>query len=437
MKESKTIAVLGLWHLGLVTAVGLSELGFSVIGFDKDKEKITRLNMGEATIFEPKLAEYLKKNIKNKHLNFTSSLADLQKADIFYLTFDTPLNDKDEVDLSGIFDIIRKLKNYLPNNALVIVSSQIPLGTTEKIKTIFNTKEKNIEIAYIPENLRLGIAWKRFMHPAMLVIGTQKQSTYRKILNLYKKIKTPKIWVNVRTAEMVKHAINAFLATSISFANEMGNLSEMTGVDFNVVAKILKKDERIGHFARINPGLGFSGGTLARDLRILQELGQKYKTETTLINSVLTVNEWQKKWVVRKLKRIFNNTLKDKTISILGLTYTPQTSTLRRSLSLETINDLVNSGAKVRGYDPKADRRELARQKNFQLAESFESLVKDSDALVLMTEWNDFLKLEWPKAAKMMRRAIVLDPKNFLNNLNLAKMGYIYMGIGRGNYETV
>ncbi|MCL5675817.1 MAG: nucleotide sugar dehydrogenase, partial [Patescibacteria group bacterium] len=313
----------------------------------------------------------------------------------------------------------------------------VPLGTTDKIKTILKSKEKNIEIAYIPENLRLGIAWKRFMHPAMLVIGTQKHSTYRKILDLYKKIKTPKIWVNLRTAEMVKHAINAYLATSISFANEMGNLSEMTGVDFRVVAQILKRDERIGPFARINPGLGFSGGTLARDLRILQELGHKYRIETTLINSVLTVNEWQKKWVVRKLNKIFNNSLKNKTVSILGLTYTPQTSTLRRSLSLETINDLVKIGAKVRGYDPKADREELAKYNNFQLAESFERLVKDSDALVLMTEWNDFRKLKWRKAAKIMRQAIVLDPKNYLNDLNLGKMGYIYIGIGRGNYKNV
>lgn len=431
MKDNKTIAVLGLWHLGQVTAIGLAELGFRVIGFDYDKNKIHQLQKGKPTILEPNLEKFLQKNLKVKRLGFTSSLTDLKKANIFYFTFDTPLNEKDEVDVSLLNQAAKDLSPFIKNNSLVIVSSQIPVGTTEKLQSIISMfGKKEVEVAYLPENLQLGRAWERFFHPAMIVIGTDKEKTYEKIKQIYHKIKSPKIRTNVKTAEMVKHAINSYLATSISFANELASLSDKTGADFYEVAKILKLDERIGPYARVNPGLGFAGGTLARDLKILKKLGNEYQVPTNLVDAVLAVNERQKAWVADYLKR-FKKKLDLKTIGILGLTYTPGTSTLRRSLAIESIKALAKSKLKVNSYDPGVDRSELASY-NLFVCSSIEDLARNSDAIVLMTEWPEFLKIDWRKIKNLMRKPIILDPKNFLTNLDLDKLGFTYIGFGRG-----
>ncbi|MBI3384781.1 nucleotide sugar dehydrogenase [Candidatus Gottesmanbacteria bacterium] len=433
MKDNKIIAVLGLWHLGLVTAVGLAELGHQVIGFDYDRDKIKELQKGKPTILEPNLEIFLRKNLKSKKLRFTSNFGDFKKANIFYFTFDTPLNEKDEVDLSSLFKTAKGSTHLMESNSLVIVSSQVPIGTTEKLLAVIDPSgKKNIDITYLPENLQLGKAWQRFFHPAMIVIGTAKEKTYEKIKAIYQKVKSPKIHVTVKTAEMVKHAINAYLATSISFANEMAGIADKTGADFYEVAKILKMDERIGPYARVNPGLGFAGGTLARDLKILKTLGEQYQVPTNLVEAVLAVNKKQEAWVVNSLKRF-----KNKTVGILGLTYTSGTSTLRRSLAVETIKNLMKSGRKVKAYDPGVDRSELASY-NLSVCSSIENLARNCDALVLMTEWPEFLKIDWPKVKNLMRQPIILDPNNFLANLGLDKLGFTYIGFGRGTpYEKI
>lgn len=439
-KTNNTIAVLGLWHLGIITAVSLSELGFQVIGFDPDKKKIINLKKGIPHIFEPQLEELLEKNLKKKRITFTNDLKSVKKANIIYLAFDTPLNERDEVDTSVLLKTCRQIAPFMENDSILIVISQVPMGTTQQMEEIIKktNKKLNFQIVYIPENLRLGKAFERFFKPAMIVIGTEQEKTFRAIEEIYEKVNSQKIWVSVKTAELVKHAINTYLATSISFANEVGNIADLVGADFFSVAKILRLDERIGQYARIDPGLGFAGGTLARDLKILQKIGDDKGHETIFIDAVLSMNDWQKKWVVRKLKKIFKNDLKNKKIGILGLTYTPGTSTLRRSLAVESIYDLLKEKAKVLAFDPKADKKEIKTFKGLRTTSSLDSLAKNCDAIVLMTEWPEFLKLDFKKIKSLMKTPIFVDPKNALSELNLSLLGFSYFGIGRGErYENL
>lgn len=432
MNNNPDLAVLGLWHLGLVSAIGFSDLGLKVIGYDEDQQKISLLKKGRPPIYEPFLTELLQKNLKRKTLSFTNSLESIKKCSVVMIAQDTPLNEQDEIDLLPLFSLTRKLAYLLKDKTLVIVSSQVPVGTTEKIESMLQKKKKEIKVAYVPENLRLGKAVERFLKPSMIVIGTGDKTTFNKVCLLYRKIRTKKIFTDIKTAEMVKHAINSFLATSISFANELSNLSEAVGADFLTVAKIIKKDERIGEGARILPGLGFAGGTLARDLKILWHLGRKEKQPTYLISAVFKINSRQKKWVVNKLNNLFNNNLSGKKIGILGLTYTPNTSTLRRSLSVETIEILLKQNAQVVAFDPQASRREILANKKIVLKSSGEELARGTDALVLMTEWRDFLDLPWQKIKTVMKQPLIIDAKNFLTDLNLEQYGFKYFGVGRG-----
>lgn len=434
MKHRKTVVVLGLWHLGIVTAVGLAELGMRIIGYDTNKSKIGDLSKGKPHLYEPHLEKLLKKNLKNKNLSFTSSISSIKNARFVYLAFDTPLTEQDEVDVSILFLEAEKMSKYLCDNSIIIIASQVPVGTTEKIFTAIkkNSTAQNIEIAYIPENLRLGKAFERFFKPAMIVIGTEKEETFKEISQLFNKLNTELIKTSIKTAEFVKHAINTYLAISISYANEMGNLADLIGADFQQAANIIKLDERIGPFARINPGLGFAGGTLARDLKILQKIGKNKGYSTKLINAALAVNEWQKKWVVRKLKEVFKNNLQGKKIGILGLTYTPQTSTLRRSLAVETIYDLLREKATVYAYDPYADKNEITEKKKITTKTSIDELAKGTDVLVIMTEWDDFLKINYKKIKTLMKSPIIIDPKNFLDKQSLLLLGFHYYSIGRG-----
>lgn len=440
-KTNNTIAVLGLWHLGIITAVGLAELGNNVFGYDLDKKKIAMLKKGKPTIYEPQLEELLNKNIKQKRLLFTTDLSLVKKAKYIFIALDTPLNEADEVDTTLLFKLAKKFSLYLKDKSIIIISSQVPVGTTEKILTTIKKTSKaakDISIAYIPENLRLGRAFDRFFNPAMIVVGTDKEQTFQEISTfLFKKINTKIIKTTIKTAEFVKHAINTYLATSISFANEMGNIADEVGANYKQAADIIKIDERIGKYARIDPGLGFAGGTLARDLKILQKISKQKNYNSVLINAILSTNERQKKWVIRKLKNIFKNQLRNKKIGVLGLTYTSQTSTLRRSLSLETIQDIQKEGATVYAYDPKADQNELKIHKNIKTVKSVDELANEADALIIMTEWNDFLSIDYKKIKQQMRMPIVIDPKNFLEEISLEKKGYLYYGLGRGTKDAI
>jgi len=431
----KNVCVIGIWHLGCVVSACLADLGYSVIGVDKDPNKVKDLNGGIPPLFEPGLQELLSENIKAGRLNYTTDLSRaLKEAGYVLITFDTPVDENDEVDLSEIFATSAELSKYLEDDSVIIVSSQVPVGTCEQIKSVIKqgNPSVNFDIAYSPENLRLGQAIKVFKNPDRVVIGADSPVTLDKVEGFFASVGAPVLRMNLRTAEMTKHALNAFLATSVSFANEIANLCDELGADALKVATALRLDGRIGQNARLLPGLGFAGGTLARDLKVLKNLGNKFGYETHLINGVLKVNEQQNKLVVRKLNKVYGS-IKGLTIGILGLTYKAGTSTLRRSAALEIIKDLITEGAMVKAYDPKADRAEIQQHREFEFCSDPYALAKGADALVIITEWPEFENLNFDLIRSRMKKPVLIDTKNMLDDEQMLEKGFLYLGGGRGS----
>ena len=284
----------------------------------------------------------------------------------------------------------------------------------------------------MPENLRLGQAISRFMKPERIVIGADNEGTLDKVEAFFSVIPDQKLRMDLRSSEMTKHALNAFLATSVSFANEIANICDEVGADALKVSEALKLDSRIGPKAMLRPGLGFAGGTLARDIRVLQNIGTKTGYEPLLINAVYQVNCRQNKAIVLKLGKIYNS-LQNLSIGVFGLTYKPGTSTLRRSASLEIINELVANGAKVKAYDPKADLREIQGKVNFELCSDPMMAVKESDALIFITEWPEFKQLDFAQIKPLMNKPVIIDAQNMLDENKLSKLGFAYLGVGRTN----
>jgi UDPglucose 6-dehydrogenase len=400
---------------------------------DEDEQKVKLLNNGVAPLFEPGLNGLISRNISQKRLKYTTDLASaLKGADFVLITFDTPVDENDEIDLTCILKTTNSLSNMLEPQSIVIICSQVPVGTCNKIKSVIQEKNSNLlfDVAYVPENLRLGQAISRFIAPEALVFGADNNPTLDRVDQFFSIIKCPKIKMDLRSAEMSKHALNAYLATSISFANEIGNLCDAVGADMLKVAEALRLDSRIGAKALLNPGLGFSGGTLARDVKVLQKLGKEVDVETQLINGVIEVNQKQNKKIALSLEKLFGK-IENRTITILGLTYKAGTSTLRRSVSLEIIRDLVARGAKIKAYDPMADLEEL-KSRNFDFCDNPIVAAEKSDAVIFITEWPEFKSLDFIKLKSVMKNPVIIDPQNILDGNALRKLGFTYLGTGRG-----
>ncbi len=424
------MAVFGLWHLGCVTAAGLAELGYKVVGTDFDGEVVEKLSEGKPPIFEPGLEEILKKQIRRKNLSFTPSKEiALKAADFIFLTIDTKVDEKDQVDLGDIFRASNEIAKYIKAGATIIVSSQVPVGTCSKLKSEIARKNKaKFDICYVPENLRLGEALNSFLNPERIVLGANSETTLKKVKKLFEPLKCEKITMGVESAEMAKHSLNAYLATCISFISEISDICELSGASAVDVAKALKTDKRVSPYAPINPGLGFSGGTLARDVQVLRGYGDAKNYETKLLNAVMEVNDRRKNLVFNKLEKLFRG-VKSLHVGILGLTYKPGTDTLRRSLSLEIAKDLISRGATVKAYDPKVVST-VASLPKLVICRSVGEVAKGSDALVLITEWKDFKKLPLKKIKALMRKPIFLDTKNFLDPGKFKKLKFRYIGVG-------
>ncbi len=428
----KSICVIGLWHLGLVNCVGLAELGNAVVGLDFDKTLVTKLTQGIPPLFESGLKEKIIKNLKLKKLRFNYHVKEIATADYVIIAYDSPVNEKDEVDITPVVDAAKKIAPFLKKNTPVIITSQIPLGTSEKIEKLIKKINKNWKsgVIYIPENLRLGMAIDRFLNPDMLVFGSNNPTVLKTVLDLYQPIQTKKYSMDLRSAEMVKHALNTFLATSITFGNEIASLCDRLGADALKVGMALKADKRIGQ-APILPGLGFSGGTLARDVQQLIKFSSMNDYSAPLLKSIFIINEESFRLIIIKLTNKLGN-LKGKTIGILGLTYKPGTSTLRRSSAIKIITMLVEKGATCLGYDPKVNLQELKKySKIVKKVNTVMELAKFSDALVLVTEWPEFRDLDYNKLANDMKKPIIIDSKNFLDSDLVKKAGFDYQGFGR------
>jgi len=428
------ISVVGIWHQGAVAAACLADAGYNVVGFDHDQARVSDLNIGKAPLFEPGLDDLLAKAIKSGRLSFTSDikqgLADVRN---IIIAFDTPVDENDEVDLSGIYMTAREMAPYLMPDSVIVVTAQVPVGTSEKIAALIRETNPHADfgIAYSPENLRLGQAIERYKLPPMPVIGADSEMTLDRVGKLFSPFPVSWMRMSLRSAEMTKHALNAFLAVSICFANEIGNLCDEVGADAQQVAMGLRLEPRIGPKAMLFPGLGFSGGTLARDIKTLQHLGDHFGYETSVIDGAWEANGRQNGLVVQKMRKIFGS-LDGLHVAVLGLTYKTDTSTLRRSVSIEIIHDMVSQGAVVKAYDPMADRQELSSHMEFEFCADAYRAVEGCDVLILITPWPEFKKLDYQRIQTLLKRPLIFDPQNMLEHEPLSQMGFVHVGIGRG-----
>lgn len=417
------VGVVGLFHLGCVTAACLANAGHDVVAFDPSAEVINNLKKGNAPIYEPGLDALLPK------VKFTADLQDLSNADIVWITYDTPVDENDIADVNYVMQEIKKLMPQVHDNALMLISSQLPVGSTRKLQQYCSQQfpTKNISFACSPENLRLGKAIQVFTNPDRVVVGLDQEQDKAKIQALLKPFTTNIIWMSIESAEMTKHALNAFLATSVVFINELAVICEQVGADAREVEMGLKSEERIGKKAYLRPGNAIAGGTLARDVNYLTQIGREQQFDTHLFSSLLASNQQHKQWISRKLLQLFTN-LQNKKITALGLTYKAGTDTLRRSTAVELCKWLSEQGAVVTAYDPVV--KSLPSDINFiELKSNIQDALHQSDAVVVSTEWPEFSSLNADHFINQSKQPFIIDPSGFLNHLSQdKKMKYFSVG---------
>lgn len=429
--QNYKIGVVGLWHLGCVISACWSKLGLKVKGFDHDLERVKKLQNGILPIYEPGLQEIIIENTRNNLLEFKVDIKELSDSDFIFLTYDTPVLDDDSSDTFILEKSVSELKEIMKDNSVLIVSSQSPVGFCNRLREILKKKNKTLEISYSPENLRLGEAINCYLNPGRIILGTKNLETERKCAGLFEMITANILKMNLESAEMVKHGINSFLANSIVFTNHLADICESSNADINDVVGGMKSDPRIGQKAYLSPGIGFSGGTLGRDLKVLNLKNSEAGGYADLFGFIHDSNSKRKEIVVSRIEKIING-LEGKQLGILGLTYKPGTSTLRRSLPLEIVALLLQKKSVVKVYDPKADYSELKEDYRFEIAKNIEELASGMDILVLLTEWNDFKEFNWSIIKDKMRFPVFFDAKNLLNKKEMKEKGFNYYSVGGG-----
>ena len=425
------VCVQGLWHLGSVTAAGLASVGHDVVGLDPDQGTIDSLNQGKAPLFEPNLDDLLQAGITKGQLRFTTTITDAAvDAEVLWVTFDTPVDDGDHADVDFVLNQIKSILPVLSSGTIVLVSSQMPVGSIRKLEAFAceNLANKNLSFACSPENLRLGKALDVFLKPDRIVVGVRTEEAKRTLEKLLLPITDRIEWMSVESAEMTKHAINAFLATSVTFANEIAAICELVGADAKEVERGLKTETRIGPKAYLSPGGPFAGGTLARDIEFLGIESQAKQLITPLLSSVKVSNDEHKNWVRRKLLENFSD-LKGVTIAIWGLTYKPNTDTLRRSLAVELCDWLIERGASIQVHDPVVRQLPEGWLGHVVSHASALDAVLGADVLVVGTEWLEFRQ----EAANLLSVAkpnlVIIDANRHLQ-ASVVSLGLRYVAVG-------
>lgn len=406
------IAVVGLWHLGCVTAACLAKANYNVIAYDHHSDMIKNLKNNIAPIFEPGLNDLL---FKTNHLTFSNDPEDISEANIIWVTYDTPVDDNDIADIDFVTKNIIDLFPHLQNNAIVLISSQLPVGTIRQLQNQYkkNYPHHHVTFACSPENLRLGKAIEVFTHPDRIIVGIDSENETASIQNLLSPFTNNIIWMSIESAEMTKHALNAFLATSVVFINELAILCEKTGANAREVEKGLKSEDRIGPKAYLKPGNAIAGGTLARDVNYLVQIGQNQATKTPLFSALLDSNHIHKQWSCRKVVDVLKD-LKNKTITALGLTYKVGTDTLRRSTAVESCLWLNNLGANILAYDPVLTHLPEDLAHKIQLKTTLDEALTGSDAILISTEHPEFQNLTADQIIMQTNQACIFDPGAFL-----------------------
>ena len=432
----KKITIIGTGYVGLVTGAGISEFGHDVTCVDIDKNKIQKLNLGEIPIYEPELETIIKNNKSKGKLNFSTDINKaIKNSQIIFIAVGTPMSKNGDLDLSAIENVAKVIGANLNSYKVICTKSTVPVGTGKKIEEIIKSINKSIEFDYVsnPEFLREGAAVKDFLIPDRVVIGSSSQKAFEIMQDVYRPLylnETPIVNTNVETAEMVKYASNAFLALKISYINEIANLCELVGVDVHVVSKTMGQDGRISS-KFLHPGPGFGGSCFPKDTMALANTGKKNKIKMNTVEAAIKTNNEQKLRMIDKLKSLLDNKIKDKTITVLGLAFKPKTDDIRDAASTIIIPKLINEGAIINTYDPVAMDNFKSLKYKINYFDNWQDAVKGADALILLTEWNEFRGIDLLELKSLLKEPIVLDTKNILSIKKLNSIGFSYDNVGR------
>jgi len=431
------IAVIGTGYVGLVTGACFAEFGVHVTCVDKDRDKIEALRKGQIPIYEPGLSELVSKNKASGRLDFTTDIAGaVQGALVVFIAVGTPPRGDGSANLAYVEDVAETIAGHLNGYKLIVTKSTVPVGTGERLKKIIgkNLKEQvDFDIVSNPEFLREGSAIEDFLRPNRVVIGTNSPQAEAIMKDLYRPlylIETPFIVTDVATAEMIKYASNAFLATKISFINEMANLCEKVGADVHQVAKGMGLDGRIGP-KFLHPGPGYGGSCLPKDTLALVQMAKENNCELELLGAVTRVNTKQRDVMVRKILQALNGS-EGKNVAVLGLAFKPNTDDIREAPALEIIRALIKEGVKVRAFDPAAMAEARKVLNGVRYCDDAYDTAQHADAVVLITEWNEFRNLDLVRLRQTVRNPIFIDLRNVYDEQRMKQAGFRYVGVGRG-----
>lgn len=430
------ICVVGTGYVGLVTGTCFADLGNTVTCLDVDESRISKLQKGIMPIYEPGLQQLVEQNVKAERLIFTTDyIKAVSDAEIAFIAVGTPSGVDGEADLQYVRQAAESIADLVGSKIIVVNKSTVPVGTGDWVAEIMhkrrNGRPLDLDVVSNPEFLREGSAINDFMQADRVVLGSEDRTAAEKVAELYSPLRCPILITDLRTAEMIKYASNAFLATRISFINEMANVCEELGADVKVVAQGMGLDKRIGS-AFLDAGLGWGGSCFPKDVKALAHMAVLHGTHPQLLQAVMEINRNQRRRLVYKLRKALGS-LNDKTIGILGISFKPNTDDIREAPALEVIHLLQNEGARIQAYDPQAMENADQVLKKVKLCENPYQVAEGADALILVTDWNEFKQIDFSRIKELMAQPIIMDGRNLWDEDSLKKMGFQYFGVGRGS----
>ena len=429
------ICVIGTGYVGLVAGACLAETGNQVICVDKDEKKINDLNSGIIPIYEPQLDELVHTNTKDGRLKFSNNIEEAIKSSLVcFIAVGTPEDESGNANLSYVFEVVNQIASSLNSYKVIVNKSTVPVGTGEKIYDIIKSKtDVDFDVVSNPEFLKQGAAVEDFLKPDRVIIGSSSSRAIKIMKELYAPHilnGNPVIVMDVKSAEMTKYAANCFLALKISYINEIANICEKTGADINEVRNAVCQDKRIGHHFMF-AGIGFGGSCFPKDLKALINTAKQSGTDSNILQAVYETNLKQRELFVQKIKNRFSN-IQNMTLGVWGLSFKPKTNDIRQAPSVTILKRLLESGAKIKAFDPKAqdEARKIFGEKITYCKNSYEA-IEDVDAMLLLTEWHEFRTPDFDKMAKLMKQKIIFDGRNQYNPKVMQELGFEYHGIGR------
>jgi len=432
------IAVIGSGYVGLVTGACFSNLGNSVVCVDNNEAKVRSLKQGHIPIYEPGLEEMVRLNVKERRLRFTTNVKEaVQSSDIIFISVNTPPKETGEANLVWVEAVSRDIARSMTSYKLIVEKSTVPVETGERVyQTVKQSHKKNIDfdVASNPEFLREGSALYDFMHPDRIVLGVRSKRAEKILRDLYRPIKAPVVVTDVKSAEIIKHASNSFLAMKISFINSVAQVCEKVGADIMKVSEGMGLDQRIGR-KFLDAGIGFGGSCFPKDLSAFMRIAQGLGVNFELLRDTLEINEQQKMNFIRLIETHLWN-LTSKTLAVLGLAFKPNTDDMRSAASITIIEELVRAGVKVKAYDPQAvsKTKEILKNRITYSKTAYEAC-RGADAVVVLTEWDEFKKLDFKKLKKLLKFPVIFDGRNLYDPETLRRAGFRYYSIGRPSVE--